>query len=84
MHYKLGHASEEKLLTLVNHNLLTGFTLTRPRTLKDCVACAIGKQRRHFMTTTHEKQGMKKLELIHSDLMSPFQNAPLQLANGMS
>ena len=43
LHHKLGHASEEKLLNLINRDMISGISLTGPRSLLDCYACAVGK-----------------------------------------
>ena len=66
LHHKLGHVSEE--------NMITRITPTGPRTLTDCHACAVGKQRRHPLVTNLEQQSAQKLELIHRDLIGPFQS----------
>jgi hypothetical protein len=72
MHHRLGHASQQKLLHMVDHEQLEGVTIKGPRSLNNCFGCAMGKHKRHIMKTDQDKPATKKLDLIHMDLMGPF------------
>ena len=72
LHHKFGHASQQKLLQIIDKKCVDGITLTGPRKLKTCVSCALGKQRRHSMITDKDKPATGPLDLVHMDLMGPM------------
>jgi hypothetical protein len=71
LHHRLGHSSEQKLLHMVDKNLLEGVKV-KGRKLSNCFGCAMGKHKRHVMKTDIDKPSTKKLDLVHMDLMGPF------------
>jgi hypothetical protein len=73
LHHRLGHASKQKLLELLNNGSLEGVHLVGPRHLDNCYGCAVGKQARMPHPPRPGPQSTRTLELVHTDLMGPFQ-----------
>ena len=72
LHHRLGHASKEKLLYMLDKGQLSGITIIGPRNLDNCYGCSMGKQHRHHLVSDPDKPATQKLDLIHMDLMGPF------------
>jgi hypothetical protein len=75
LHHRLGHTTKQKLLHLVDNDLLEGVQIKGGRNLSSCFGCAMGKLKRHVMKTDYDKPATKKLDLIHMDLMGPFRKS---------
>ena len=75
LHHRLGHASQAKLLHMLDKGQLQGVTVVGPRSLTNCYGCIMGKQHRHDLVTDRDKPVTSKLDLIHMDVMGPFRTA---------
>ena len=75
LHHKFGHASEQKLLALLDNACLPMVTLQGPRTLDNCYGCLVGKQCRTSHPSIVSSGTTHPLELVHTDLMGPISPA---------
>ncbi|CCM06583.1 uncharacterized protein FIBRA_08861 [Fibroporia radiculosa] len=77
-HHRFGHLSYDALQRACNGNRLTGFDPSEgPAPSGPCEGCELGKQHRHPFPPS-DKRATCLLELVHSDVMGPFQTASIQ------
>jgi hypothetical protein len=74
-HRRLGHISEDKIVTAVSKGLITGIAIKPGKTPGRCEDCILGKQARRPFDLTIEVEE-EVLERVYIDLMGPVTETP--------
>lgn len=75
-HQRLGHVSQNAIKSMAKNNVVNGLQLTSNLVLP-CSGCILGKSHRSTIPKVSQSRSSRLLELIHSDLMGPFEEKTL-------